>query len=733
MLRSDAVWSFNGVSCTQFATNPGVENCKQLWAIGQDQNGDTVTASVACAVTCGNDGTARDCVAPREPEPEPEPELDTETDSSSSNSWSSALLEEVDSGSWDGIGVEYSSSWDGDGATSEPSVEPSGNASLGSNETGEVLEPASEPSVEPAGNASLGSNETGEVLEPASEPSVEPVLLVRYAWEAFPFGVCPADDCGLGAVLSRTVTCTVITVYNSGEVVRATEQLDEGSTTRCIRDRPASTKECPTLGVGASCNDGNPKTMNDVCKSEQADSCAGRVQLAASVRLPINTALIKVDVLAELQAEDITTETLNAMPLSAPIKTSLATAFNVSVDDIILTKIEVTSRRRRRLQSAGLSIEYVIALPVAEAHAAQDFSTDDSFSIPDVTVPAEATADGISIVIESADILLEPLRSYAYVKSTACSSEHVCSNRCGTETVVAADVYRCEEDGTDVNMSICEALFGVAPSTQAVCCPAAEAETCEQIEGLIVNTVWPADGEPPPPQSSGPSGVYILVALGLALLVLSTWWYHTRTSGGEEAKATAGTASKAPYMTKHQLLAGVGRPLVAEATRNAPTDLKREVEAPSVRALALPPLTAKDVALHGKMLQRGRRRPRPVSPPPPSLHSLATTARAAAALNRRRRCSPRPVSPPGLASPRPISPPRPVSPPGGYVHMAPSALRGATSPRPVSPQAGSPVQMVTTSTSAERGTSPQRAREPKPRPVSPTHPPPAASVESSWV
>ena len=74
--RSDLLWSFNGVNCTQFATSsgPGVENCQQFWATGVGADNVRVTASVACEVSCGNDGAVRECVVPPAPEPEPEPE-----------------------------------------------------------------------------------------------------------------------------------------------------------------------------------------------------------------------------------------------------------------------------------------------------------------------------------------------------------------------------------------------------------------------------------------------------------------------------------------------------------------------------------------------------------------------------------------------------------------------------------------------------------------------------------
>ena len=75
---SDPVWSFNGVNCSSFAISPGVEQCEQFWATGIDENGDTVTAYVACEVSCGSGGAARDCTLPSLGVPAPEPELEPE-------------------------------------------------------------------------------------------------------------------------------------------------------------------------------------------------------------------------------------------------------------------------------------------------------------------------------------------------------------------------------------------------------------------------------------------------------------------------------------------------------------------------------------------------------------------------------------------------------------------------------------------------------------------------------
>ena len=78
MFCSDPVWSFNGFNCSSFATSPGVDSCEEPWATGVDESGATVTAYVACEISCGSGGAARECAFPESPEPEPAPEPEPE-------------------------------------------------------------------------------------------------------------------------------------------------------------------------------------------------------------------------------------------------------------------------------------------------------------------------------------------------------------------------------------------------------------------------------------------------------------------------------------------------------------------------------------------------------------------------------------------------------------------------------------------------------------------------------
>jgi hypothetical protein len=88
VLCSDLVWSFNGVNCTEFINSVGVENCQQSWATGMGADNVRVTASVACEVSCGNDGAIRrDCVLPTPPETEPEPEPPAEPEPELATMW----------------------------------------------------------------------------------------------------------------------------------------------------------------------------------------------------------------------------------------------------------------------------------------------------------------------------------------------------------------------------------------------------------------------------------------------------------------------------------------------------------------------------------------------------------------------------------------------------------------------------------------------------------------------
>ena len=72
----DAVWTFNGINCADFATSPGVGSCEQTWATGTDDSGATgVTAYAACEVTCpvSSTLTSRTCTAAGTPSPSPSP------------------------------------------------------------------------------------------------------------------------------------------------------------------------------------------------------------------------------------------------------------------------------------------------------------------------------------------------------------------------------------------------------------------------------------------------------------------------------------------------------------------------------------------------------------------------------------------------------------------------------------------------------------------------------------
>lgn len=228
--------------------------------------------------------------------------------------------------------------------------------------------------------------------------------------------------------------------------------------------------------------------MHDMCASEAAGSCAGEVQLAAAVTLPIDTDLIAADVLAALTGDDVDTDTLNDSPFAAPIKSSLAGALGVDVGDITITKFATTSRRLRRLQ-AGLSVDYVVSLPAVEAVTAKAAS--ETMVVPDVVIPAAVTESGTAITIAQADIVAAPLRSYAYVKTSMCSASVVCSNECGTTAVTADDYYTCEEDSAAVDTAVCEAVLGAAPATETECCPAADEDYCEESDDDLADPPCP--------------------------------------------------------------------------------------------------------------------------------------------------------------------------------------------------------------------------------------------------
>jgi hypothetical protein len=164
-----------------------------------------------------------------------------------------------------------------------------------------------------------------------------------------------------------------------------------------------------------------------------AGSCAGKVQLAAKVDLPMDNANL---VLPDANA---TPDEVDASPIADAVKTALATALAVVKGDIkIKSIIKTTARRRlgadasasalastrRRLDVDGIAVDYAVELDATAAAAAKTASA--SMTVPDVTIPASANG-GVALTVLSADIVPAPLVSYAWVTTKA-----TCPTACGT-------------------------------------------------------------------------------------------------------------------------------------------------------------------------------------------------------------------------------------------------------------------------------------------------------------
>ena len=316
---------------------------------------------------------------------------------------------------------------------------------------------------------------------------------VIYTWQATAFAptVC-ATTCGANAAQTSTVTCTKVTLYDTGNMVRE----DETDRTQCTETDPAATRDCPTVAVGATCDDSNDDTMNDKCT---AGGCAGEVQLASAASLPLDIADLVVPDTSAMSAEEAVAA-IDASPVAVAVKGGLATALDIDASTITIKSIAAAAGGRRRRLQTGITVDYVVALPAAAVAAAQ---TAAASATPEVTIPAAASTSGAALPVATGTVT--PLKSYAYVSASTCGVA-ACSTACGAAAVSAADVYSCEEDGTAVATALCVPTLGAVPDTDTVCCPAADPATCADSSPSSTEAVV-AQPEQQPSGSSSPTGV----------------------------------------------------------------------------------------------------------------------------------------------------------------------------------------------------------------------------------
>ena len=309
------------------------------------------------------------------------------------------------------------------------------------------------------------------------EPADPPV--VTFKWEATAYTVC-APSCE-AADKTRTVTCVEQTLYTTGTIVRS-DQLDAACTVELAGAKPAAEAPCDVIAAGASCDDGDDATMDDVCAADAGGVatgvCAGAVQLVAAIALPVPDI---ADIV--LPAATATAADIDASPIAASVKTAVAGAMaGVEEADITVNSIAIAGGGRRRLQEAGsLEVDYTIALPAAAGETATETAdaAKAAAAAADqivVTIPADATVGGVAVPV-TVDVPV-PV-SYAYVSTSTCGTA-ACSNTCGAAELTAPDVYTCLADGAAVPLAQCHENLGAQPATETTCCPAADADTCEQ-------------------------------------------------------------------------------------------------------------------------------------------------------------------------------------------------------------------------------------------------------------
>ena len=272
---------------------------------------------------------------------------------------------------------------------------------------------------------------------------------VEYTWEATPWSTC-AFGCGTRADSTRTVTCKSLTIYSTGAVVRATAT----DAAECTATEPAATQTCDFLAVDTPCDDNVAETTGDVCTAGDATGvCEGKQVLVSALTFDM----------------DITTidQSAAGAVLSASIKSSLSASLG---SDIVVTILSIAA--------GSLVVDYKVEVPAATVvdQAAKDDAAAAIAGAAAIDMPAPSGG-----TVAAPTPIVEPFKSYAYVRSAGSCPSEACDAACGYVGLAVSDVYACQEDGVNVAASSCVgAGIGAAPETDTECCPAADDETCEK-------------------------------------------------------------------------------------------------------------------------------------------------------------------------------------------------------------------------------------------------------------
>lgn len=301
------------------------------------------------------------------------------------------------------------------------------------------LEPEPEPEPEPES-------------EPEPEHEPEPDDTEGSAWVTSGWPSCPLA-CGPRGPVTRSVTCTV-------NDVAATED-------RCTGIKPVMSRECETQAVGTACDDGDEQTMGDVCMSEFADSCAGKVNLVAAMTYDV--AIDASDVASMVDENYPVDESPIAVELKEKLAATLsAGGMNCAVQDITILSIAAGS----------LVIDYVVRVPAAvatptiKAAAAAAIADPSTVGLPHAMMTIElSNEDGDTVLASGA--VQEAFKSYAFVGTRVCPTTP-CPVLCGAPALIMEDVYSCVEDAVPTNMTLCVASLGPVPTSSTLCCTATD-------------------------------------------------------------------------------------------------------------------------------------------------------------------------------------------------------------------------------------------------------------------
>jgi hypothetical protein len=226
-------------------------------------------------------------------------------------------------------------------------------------------------------------------------------------------------------------------------------------------------RECETQAVGTACDDGDEQTMGDVCMSELADSCAGRVNLVAA--LTYDVAIDASDVASMVDENYAVDES----PIAAVLKEKLATTLSAANMSCTVQDITILS-----IVAGSLVIDYVVRVPAAlatptiKAAASAAVADPTTVGLPHAMMTIElSNTDGDTVIATGA--VQEAFRSYAFVGSRACPATP-CPVLCGAPVLIVEDIYSCIEDKVPTNMSLCVASLGPVPTSSTLCCAATD-------------------------------------------------------------------------------------------------------------------------------------------------------------------------------------------------------------------------------------------------------------------